>query len=397
MVTDSEINFLTFRNDGTISYLPAGKDHIVNDDGTWKRDGRQNGKPAKVMKKLFHPRVWKYFKDADFECFTNQYKATFNDAGYKFELLPAEKIPFVYDEMKIGIGEGSLSGSCMNGQGNYMDIYTNCESLKILILTNKEGLLCGRSLVWSLRDNITLMDRIYVTQDFLFDKFLQYAVENNLWRKRDYKGYNDKMCFINPAGEMMCEKFTVYTETDFDSYPYIDTFCYGEDGSLNNHSGKYTYNSTGGTRDGDEDENEGQVYDDINGEYIDEEDACTITAGERRYRDQTCHVNNAVNIGDDWYHEDDNNIVCVNGEYYRKDDDDICCIDDEYYLTEDCTYCERDGCYYLSDDCVYCEDDGEDVLRSEAVEIGDKWYHKDSDKVVEINGKYYLESAGVTI
>lgn len=398
MITDSEINYLTFRNDGTISYLPAGKEHLVNDDGTWKRDGRQNGKPAKVIKKLFHPRVWKYFKDADFECFTNQYKATFNDEGYKFQLLDNKKIPSVYD-MELAPGEGSLSGSCMNNDSEYMDIYKNCSSLQILILTNGEGKLCGRSLIWKINDEITLMDRIYTTQDFMFDKFLQYAVENNLWRKRDYKSYNHKTTFINPQGEEIYDKhFKVITDTEFDSYPYIDTFCYGDEGFLSNYEDyQYTYNCTNGERSGDEHEHEGERYDDFTDEWISEDEAVYIEYGERRYRNRTCHIDNAVCINDNWYYENDNTIVQVGDTWYTKDDDNICEIDDEYHLIEDCTFCERDDCYYLSDDCVYCEEDDEDVLMSEAVEIDGNWYHKDSDKIVEINGKYYLESTGVTI
>lgn len=389
IITSAEINYLTFRNDGTISYLPAGKELKYNDDGQWARDGRQNGKPAKVIRKLFSARAQKMFKDADFECFTNAYKANFNEDGYTFELLPNNQIPSVY-EMDRGIGEGSLNNSCMNGDYEYLDIYKNCDKLQILILKNKAGLLCGRALIWTISADITLMDRVYVTQDFMYDKFLSYA-NGKYWRKRDYKSYDNKTTFINLLGEEINRTFTIYTETDFDYYPYIDTFQYGGDGYLTNcDNAEYTYCCTGGEREGGEDDHSGEVYDDINGEYISEDDAIYIESGDRCYRDRYCHVDNCVQVNDTWYYEDDSNIVNVGGEYYTTDSSEIIEINGDYHLLDDCTYCKRDGEYYLSDDCVYCEDDEEDVLREDAIEIGDKWYHTDSEKITQIDGEYYL-------
>jgi len=393
MVNASQINYLTFRGDGTISFLPAGKPHLVNEEtGEWKREGRQNGKPAKVIRKLFAERAQRYFKDADFECFANQYKAEFNEGGYKFSLLKNTEIPSVY-EMDRKDGDGSLNNSCMNGDTNYLDIYRYCDQLQILILKNTEGELCGRALIWKISDDITLMDRIYVTDDFMYDKFLTYCNAQKWWRKKDYKSYDNKTVFIDAAGNEVDKNFTIHTDTEHSEYPYIDTFQYGDDGSLNNYgSGEYTYNNTDGTRDGD---HSGEVYDEINGEYISEDDSCYISAGERQYRDRYCHVDNCVEVDGDWYYNEDENIVEVNGTWYKKDSGDICEIDGDYHLTDDCTYCERDDCYYLSDDCVYCEDDEEDVLLDDAVEIDGKYYHKESDLIFEHNGKYYLEDAGV--
>ena len=396
ILTSAEINYLTFRNDGTISYLPAGKELKYNDDGQWGREGRQNGKPSKIIRKLFTDRAVKLlqFKDSDFECFTNAYKANFNEDGYIFELLDNKQIPSVYD-MDRCTGEGSLNNSCMNGDMQYLDIYKNCDKLQILILKNKNGLLCGRSLVWKISDDITLMDRIYVTQDFMYDKFLSYA-KGNYWTKKDYKSYDNKRTFINLLGEEIDKTFTIYTDTDFDYYPYIDTFQYGGDGFLcNNDNYEYTYCCTGGEREGGEDNHDGEVYCESRGEYIDEDDAVYVENGDSIFRGGYHHVNDCVLVNDDWYHENDSNIIEIGNTWYTKDDSNIIEINNEYHLIEDCIYCERDGEYYLSDDCVYCEDDEEDVLRDDAVEIDGKYYHKNSDLIFEHKGKYYLEDAGI--
>jgi hypothetical protein len=383
------VDYITFRKDGTISYLPSGKECIYNDSGEWSKEGRQNGKPSKVIKKLFSAKFASYFKDADFECFTNAYKANFNDDGYSFELLPSTKIPYVYD-MKRAEGSASLNSSCMNGDSRYLDIYRDCKSLQILTLKNNEGELCGRSLLWKLEGDINLLDRIYVAQDWQYDKFLTFAKDNGYWRKVEYKSFDYKTNFVNPEGEQVVRKFIVHTDTEHDYYPYIDTFQYGGDGFLCNYSGDgiYCYNDTGGSREGDET----RSYDEINDCYIDSEDAIYIEEGERRYRGRYCHIDNCVNVNSEWYHEDDENIARVNGNWYTIEGGEIVLVNDEWQLHDDCYFCERDGEYYLTEDCVFCEDDDEYILQSDAVKVEGNYYHPDSDKIVFIDGEYCIKN-----
>lgn len=382
MVNNLEVDYLTFRTDGTISFLPAGKEHKTNEDtGDWLRDGRQNGKPGKVIRKLFSEKAAKWFKDADFECFANSYKANFNEGGYKFELLSNSHIPDVY-EMDRADGDGSLNNSCMNGDSSYLDIYKYCNQLSILTLKNTDDLLCGRALIWKIGD-ITLMDRIYVTQDFMYDKFLMYAKQAKYWRKKDYKSYDNKQTFIDTDGNEIERQFTINTDCGHSEYPYIDTFQYGDDSSLNNYgAGDYTYNNTDGTRDGDEDNHNGETYDDINGEWISEDDAIYIECGERQYRDRYCHVDNCVCVNDSWYYEDDNTIVEVNGTWYEKDSSDITEIDGEFYHIDDDDICfvESDGEYHLTEDCVYSEEHSEYILKDDAVEVCGNYFKKEDVK-----------------
>lgn len=246
MLTTEEVNYITFRDDGTISYLPGDKELKLTQDGRWSREGRQNGRPARIIRKLFRQKALKFFKDSDFECFSNSYKSKFCK-GLNFQLLPNEKIPEVYD-MLLAKENGSLFSSCMNGCGKYMDIYKCCKSLRILILKNKDGLLCGRALVWKLGE-ISLMDRIYVTENYMFDCFVTYAIQNKWWYKKHFSTYENKQTFIDSDGHEVLRNITIYTKTDFDYYPYIDTFTYGADGSLNNYDqGSYLYYDTHGHR-----------------------------------------------------------------------------------------------------------------------------------------------------
>ena len=384
------VNYLTFRKDGNISFLPSGKEHLINDEGEWKKEGRQDGKPSKIIRKLFSAKGLKLFKDVDFESFCNEYKSNFCEDGYIFELLDNSEIGNVYDMERYGT-DGSLNGSCMNGDSEYLEIYENCSQLKILILKNKEGLLCGRSLVWKIDEQITLLDRIYVSKDFMYESFLSYAKSAGYWTKKDFKSYDNKETFINPLGEVINRNFKIFTDTEFSQYPYIDTFQFGEDGYLTNlNYCMYTYNNTDGTRDGEVDDHEGESYDDFANEWINEDDAVYIESGESRYRGRTCHQDDAIYVNDSWYYKNDDNIVCINNTHYEVDSEDITTVNNDYVLIEDCTYCERLEEYQLSDDCVYCEDDEEDNLQDDCVEIDEKWYHRYSDKITKISGEYYL-------
>jgi hypothetical protein len=393
-LTSEHINYITFRKDGTISYLPSGKECQYNDEGEWSKDGRQNGKPSKVIRKIFTDRFAKMFKDADFECFTNSYKSNFNEEGYTFEILPASQIPSVYD-MDRAEGEGSLNGSCMNNDSGYLGIYENCEKLRIVILKDAAGLLCGRALLWTIDEQTTLIDRFYVCKDFMYEDFKNFAKKNNFWRKKDYKSFSDKKIFITPEGEQVEKTFIIHTDTTFDEFPYIDTFQYGDDGYLTNEGRgeQYTYDCTDGTRGGGEENHEGEVYCESREEYINEDYAVYVDEGERRYRDQYHHVDDCVNVNDTWYHEDDCNIVKVGRGYYTTDSEELCEINGEFHLLDDCVYCERDSQYYLSSDCVYCEADGEDILESEAIEIDGEYYHEDSEKIVKIGDEYYTKDS----
>lgn len=359
MITTEQVDYITFRNDGTISFLPAGKEHTYTEDGTWAREGRQNGRPAKVIQKLFTKKALKIFKPKDFECFSNAYKAEYNGDQFTFQLLPNKKIPRVY-EMDRASGGGTLNESCMNDDSEYLDIYKYCEKLSILILTDKENKLCGRALVWKVAEGVTVMDRIYVASDFMYDMFLEYAKKEEWLRKRKYDTYDYKSEFVTPDGQHKNLRLRIETRTDFDSYPYIDTFAYGDDYSLNNYGeGCYEYTNTDGKRDGDSndddeeyDEHADETWDDIDSCYIDSSDAVEITAGSRR-RDNT--------------HRD--NTETVRNRTYWRDDNDIVQIDDEYYHIDDTVYSEYDSTRYLKEDCVYSLHNGSWILEADAIEM----------------------------
>lgn len=331
MLTANEINYITVRQDGpSISYLPAGKEQKYTDDGRWTLEGRQSGKPARIIRKLFTEKALNLFKDEDFDAFCNSYKSSICK-GLTFSLLPNTDIPSVYG-MNLTNGSGSLHKSCMNGHGKWMDMYKNCTCLKILILRDKRGLLAGRALIWEL-DDITLMDRIYVAEEFMYDCFINYAIDNNWWYKWNYNSYADKQTFINSAGEREDKRFSIFTKTQFDCFPYIDTFCYGGEGVLYNYKkGRYTYDSSDGLRSYE------TYWDQINDCSISGIDAVTIEHGAKA--GLMTHIENTVRIND---------------QYWWCQDPHICVVDGCYFNLEDTVWSEYDQRRYLRKNSVWCE------------------------------------------
>jgi hypothetical protein len=389
MIDTSKINYLTLRDDGSLSFLPAGKEHIVTENGTWSRKSRQAGAPAKVIKKLLTPRAAKLFKDVDFEQFANSYKSACDAETKRFEIWENTKIPNVYC-MKREHGGGTLNDSCMNGDSDYLDMYFYCPKLRIIVLLNKDNELCGRALLWQVGEDEYLMDRIYVAKDHYYDMFLEYAEENGFVRKVEYKTFRERNTFVK-NGNVFEKYYKIVTPTTHSYYPYIDTFCYGDDGYLTNKQyGPYCYNYTDGTREGDE----RMVYDELNGRDIPEDESRYIDRG--RYRDCYIHEEDSVYVdgyyywnGDDqivevndtWYRTDSEDIVCIDGTFYEKSDDDVIQAEDdcEWYLKEDCHWCEYDDCYYSPDTSMVYSEHHSSYLRAEyAVETPDgKIWHKE--------------------
>lgn len=365
IVTTKDINYLTNRKDGTISYLPSNRPHIMNDDYTWSRQGRESARAGRVIRKLFNSQfISRYLKDKDFEDFTNLYRAEFNEHGLTFILRDADQIPNVYD-MAI-CEEGSLGNSCMNGDGGYMEMYASNNNMQILTLENQDGELCARALVWHNvivngdHDNrITVMDRIYTADDYMVDMYLRYAADKKWYYKFNYKSGGNIQQFINPDGENVELTLRVNLDTDFDYYPYIDTFCYGGDGFLTNDDDSsnthYSYQSTGGDR-------SERYWDDIDDCRIDDRDH-VIYIERGNYRNHNTHIDNAVCINSEWWWINDDGIVEVDGTWYTKDDDDI-------------AYCECDYEYHHVDDLVYHGDKGW-ILRENAIMVKGIVYHKD--------------------
>lgn len=382
MVTNAEIDYLTLRGDGTISYLPKGKPHLLTEDGAWSREGRQNGAAGKTIRKILTKRAQKLFSDSEYETFVNHYKSACDAENKEFVIRPNVDIPDVYC-MKRERGGGTLDDSCMNGDRSYLDLYRCCPKLRILTLVNGCGELGGRALVWDIGGGEFLMDRIYVQQDHYYGMFLEYAKSNGWLRKVEYKSYREKNWFTVDGEVGFRRDITIDTPTTFDYYPYIDTFSYGGDGFLRNtcNGTLYEYCQTGGTREGDDnDDDDDDEYCECEhtGNRIHNDDSRYIERG--RYSGCYIHCDYTVYCETDGhtYYESDDNLVEINDSWYRKDDDDICYVEDdgEYYRIEDCEWSDFHEDYIHSDNCTYSNHHNTYIKNSEAYNVAGEIFHE---------------------
>ena len=364
-VTNKQIDYLNHRDDGTLSFLPAGKEHKVNEGGQWMREGRQNGKPAKVLRKLFTDNALKVLKPQLFEEFTNKYKTMYSVAGYSFKLLPHKEIKATY-RRELKPGGGSLNNSCMNGDSKYLGIYSN-KQIQILILETKEGLLCGRCLVWTIGDK-TIMDRFYVSDDYMYEMFISFAEQNKFYYKENYKTFDYKRQFINPEGDPIKLDLLINLNTDHNYFPYIDTFSSGDDGWLCNYGdGPYDYNKTNGSRSGDsesepeEDDHYGECYDEIAEEDILSEDSVTLSdEGSRGFAGKTTFEGDTVDIEGETYHIEDPKITKLSDEYVLKAGVEVEFGGSQTFIdmyndgaVDLCDFIKLDGKYYHENDWAF--------------------------------------------
>ena len=382
MTTDAEINYLTLRGDGTVSYLPKNKPHQLTNDGQWAREGRQNGAAGKTIKKILTKRAQKLFSDSEYEQFVNHYKSACDAENKEFVMRPNADIPDVYC-MKRERGGGTLNDSCMNDDKDFLDLYRCCPHLQILTLVNGCGELGGRALVWDIGGGEVLMDRIYVAQDHYYDMFLDYAKEKGWLRKVEYKSYREKDYYTKDGVTSFNRTITIDTPTSFEYYPYIDTFTYGGDGFIKNVSNGtiYEYCQTGGTREGDDeddDDDEDYGYCEHSGNRYHDDDLRYIERG--RYSGSCIHSDYAVHCETDryYYYQDCDDLVEIDDSWYRKDDEDVCYVEDEgeYYLLEDCEYSEFHEEYIHSSNCSYSNHHETYIKDCEAYNVAGEIFHE---------------------
>jgi hypothetical protein len=222
---------------------------MVNDSGEWKRDGRQEGRPARTIQKLLSPTAKKLFSPTDWEKFSSLYNGTFESCG-EVKLLPIDQIERVYNP-----DSQSFSGTCMQGdeEAQYLNFYKQAPDRLQIVALFEGAELHARALVWTI-DGQMYTERIYGK-----DKHVE-RVKSFMWSmgalvKRS-QSYSDKLGWEDADGNTFERvlRFDFPTE-DVDLFPYLDTFTYGGDGWLSNEqtsSFLYEYTDTGGNRSGDE-------------------------------------------------------------------------------------------------------------------------------------------------
>ena len=291
-IVADKMNYLTFRKNGTISYLPIGRELKLNDDGTWSRDGRQEGKPAKTITQIMRGAMLRAVTNRDLEIFSNLYKGQASDL-YTFKVASGEDLARVY-ALDVPFS------SCMNGKGHADKLALYVENPDVVsVVYIQTGNTCqARALVWTDYKGNKIVDRVYGSEEFR-TMFRDYAKEIGAYKKvYDGAGQSD---FFNPEGETTNENFVINVKGDFDYYPYVDTMCYLDDDvspkTLSNSDDGATkkLNST----DGQYEDLEGNTCYGRSGTYHDDDTRWS------EYHDAHIHEDDAIYVGNDYYYESD--------------------------------------------------------------------------------------------
>jgi len=170
------------------------------------------------------------------------------------------------------VDTGSLGNSCMRYRecvdDNYFEIYK--DHCKMLILLDEEtDTIASRALLWddlyvtySSDDDrvkrggtVNIMDRIYGSED-AYVVMKKWARENGYLYKR-YQTYDNESTFVDANKdkiELTCEMDICLT--DYSRLPYMDTFAWGDSGSIRNDYGwgHYSARDTEGGLEGEDED-----------------------------------------------------------------------------------------------------------------------------------------------
>lgn len=401
-----------------ISFLPAGKEHTVNDNGDWKRENRQTARAGKLARKLIQEEYQRSaeLKDTDYELFSNLIKAdkiNDEDCQVKFIEVSGEDIRYRYNEENHSTvySTGSMGESCMRYEGSqsWLDIYVdNPDKISLLVMIDCDHKTVGRAIVWQ-TDQGVFMDRVYAT-DAHQKMFEQYA-EDKKWLYK-YKHNNDQEEYIMNSGDQEILTLVVkLSNHDYEEYPYMDTLsCLNNSGYISNST---NYNDrelreTGGNLSNQEDDHEGEVYDDYSDRWISEDDSVYIEGYGNTHQDNAvmdeytdkwmlerdaqklengkwCDTNNAVDTEDGWMHEDElDDYEQIDGTWYNRQDS---CVEDE--LTNE---------YILTDNSVELYSGGRTHEDSRGiVELDESYGSKQYAKKDEVTMCEYSETWWLTV
>lgn len=337
-------NITIRRSDKRMTYSPSGKKTVMTEDNVWNAKGRQDGKYGKVIRKILKEQVPRLiYKDSEIEQLVNHLKAESADGD--FSTVKGADILDWYDGSNYADDEltGTLAHSCMRSSDcrHFMDIYAeNPNQVKMVILVKDEELM-GRAILW----NDKWMDRIYGS-DATIKAFRNFAKEKGYHCKAT-QGSSPEDGWVNPeTGATYNEFVTVNLDkSEFDRYPYADTFCYIDVGNKqmgNDYRSLSCYSEmrdTGGYLEG-----EGTIYDEYTGEDIPEEDSVYLD-----YLGYSTHYDNVRECD-------------VDGENYLHDDM-VSTWDDCTAYEDNVIYVSSEQAYATEEQIFRCDHDGEDYIQ----------------------------------
>jgi hypothetical protein len=165
--------------------------------------------------------------------------------NWNFSLVKGDEISKYYNSGNYVDIRGTLGQSCMSNKhiiydktSNIFDIYTkNPEVCSLLVMTNEEGKLGARALVWNTKvtfcrdykgdvcelGDIKFLDRIYTIDDWMVNKMTRWAQDNGM-AYRYYQGLHDDGTISYKDVKYKSEMEVNVKKIHYSAFPYLDTF-----------------------------------------------------------------------------------------------------------------------------------------------------------------------------
>ena len=228
-LVDGYVNYICIsKSDKTkISYLTQDRENSVNGDH-WHSSKRFNAKPGAFIRKVF-----KDLSDKQVEVFATLFKNIQSAPDFSMKVVEGSDIIKYYLYDTYADQTSSLGASCMKHGGcqEFLNLYAdNPETIKMLIMLNRDNKLVGRAILWNIEPN-KIMDRIYTINDDEYSyQFKKWADDNGYWYKKEQK-WNNTLFFESKGSQILSEMSIVLRSSNYRRYPYLDTFKFFEPNS----------------------------------------------------------------------------------------------------------------------------------------------------------------------
>lgn len=219
-------NYLSIDNeatDGRLTFLDKTRFDLIvkSGDNLWESSKRYSTKPGALINKIFNS-----VSPKEVENFASLIKAALTKNTFKFSIVEGDEIKkwYLYDSYQ-SLDRGTLGASCLRHPHSQplLEFYIhNKNKIKLLIMTDKNNRLVGRTLLWDIEPK-KVMDRIYTinTDDEFY--FKKWADENGYIYKHK-QNWNATYLFES-KGEVEKIKMEIKVDRfDFKLMPYLDTF-----------------------------------------------------------------------------------------------------------------------------------------------------------------------------
>jgi len=301
------------------------------------------------------------FTDPEYGEFVDKWRALKDLAV--FELWKSHDILEAYTSENYEDCSGShLDNSCMN-DSEYVLFYSAIEGCEVLVLLDEDRsygpTIKGRALVWTDYKGRRIMDRVYYNFSKDYQKFVNWAKENNVYYKK-----NQSTFILDDKEERIETKIKVPNVFTYkgDGFPYMDTFYYAQDEWVMNYEpeiGKYYK-----LQDTDGEYEEFNSLVDIYGEEIEDESDYVFS----KYQNGYIWKSDAIHL----YYDGGSGF-----ESYSFDD----WLEKEFVETgipysswgKKVKFVEIDGKWYWEKHCVYSEKEKQWIWRPEAIYNNGDW------------------------